>query len=161
MTRFTDVYMCLLGFVCRTNHPLICSSICCFMCSSVHRWYIPFRLQALQFRLQAAVRLGFFVCLFFLTTAAVAICPCGQKTGTWQNKSVTAQCAKNSEKRIWTNAEQAERVSSEIVWKTPASKLSKSRHVRNEKTVEKQTTPPQESVVTPENTNNAAKSWIC
>lgn len=61
-----------------------------------------------------------------LTTAALAICPCGQKkkkTGTWQNKSVTAQCAKNSEKRIWTNAEQAVRVSAEIVWKTPASKI--------------------------------------
>lgn len=71
-----------------------------------------------------------------------------------------AQCAKNSEKRIWTNAEQADRVSSQIVWKTPASKLSNSRHVQNKKTEEKQTTLRRESVVTQENANNAAKSCI-
>lgn len=146
----------LLVFGYRTNHPLIGSSIYCFMCSLVHRWYIPFRLQALQFRLQAAVRL----LLPPLTTVALAICPSGQKTGTWQNKSVTAQCAKNSEKRIWTNTEQADRLSWEIVWKTPASKSSNSRHVQNKKTEEKQTTPELESVITQKKANNAAKSWV-
>lgn len=165
-TLHSCLHMCLVVFVCRTNHPLICSSGCCFMCSSVHRWYFPFRLQALQFRLQAVVRLVLF---FPLTTAALAICPCGQKIKNKKNKkrepdkiSLSRLSVPKTLKRGFgqTQSRQTE-LAQRLFEKLQHRKLSNRRHIQNKKTKEKETSPERESVVKQQNANNAAKSYIC